>query len=197
MPLVTAGEVGRQQIEVYQQVDKPFHYFGFAFREVVSLAFACLVERHLEGIHARINIHAKQANSVRRLPSTVNAGLRWPEVEALLKTDKFHSFAIRHWGRLEWKDIFCGLFSKVELSRMTKPSKIEALYMYDVESQFAADKHMQDDMRAWAQAVASGNIPGAIPLTESESAATDFFKHILEPGHLPYLIEAAGRVCFG
>ena len=63
------------------QVDRPLHTFSHAFREVLSYAFASLVERRLEGVHARVGIHAKQANSARRLPSTVCAGLRWSDVK--------------------------------------------------------------------------------------------------------------------
>eukprot|EP00974_Lingulodinium_polyedra_P094555 9165437-Lingulodinium_polyedra.AAC.1 len=72
---------------------------------------------------------------------------------------------------------------------MERPSKIEALYMHCARVQFAAGKRMQEDMRVWTRALASGNIPRAIPLTESERVATDFLKHIWEPG-LAYSVPA-------
>ena len=161
--LVTPGSVGREQLTVHLQVDRPLHTFSHAFRDVIAYAFASLVERRLEGVHARIGIHAKQANSARRLPSTVCAGLRWSEVEALMTTDNVRSFVLREWNRLDWSKVSLNMLSKVELSMMSWSAKLELMYMYDVQSQFENDRAQQHDVKAWAAAVSRGIIPPDLP----------------------------------
>ena len=99
-------------------------------------------------MHACIGIHAKQANSARRLPSTVCAGLRWSEVEALMPTANFRSFVLREWSRLDWSKVSLNMVAKVELSMMSWSAKLELMYMYDVQSQFATDRAQQHDVKA-------------------------------------------------
>ena len=65
---------------------------------------------------------------------------------------------------------------------MSWSAKLELMYMYDVQSQFENDRAQQHDVKAWAAAVSRGIIPPALPLTEAESGACDYFRHVLEPG---------------
>eukprot|EP00969_Alexandrium_andersonii_P107472 4740763-Alexandrium_andersonii.AAC.1 len=72
--------------------------FPQLLRDLLAIAMSLLVERRLEGQHARIKQFGQHALGTNRiLPSTICAKLRLDQICAALRCCSFRSFLDAHW----------------------------------------------------------------------------------------------------
>jgi hypothetical protein len=145
--------------------------------ELLAINLTSLVERRIEGEHARIKQYGLgKEGSV--TPATIAALLRMPETFRLLDLPAFVAWATALWSKplVVHKSLTFLLPVKV-LARKTLSQLYKLIYLYDKEVHFrdtAEEEHQQGD---WEKAVAAKTSALVASLQWQERLFLEYIKH--------------------
>ena len=127
--------------------------------ELMALCLTSLVERSIEGEHARIKAEARGREST-ITPATLAAALRSPEVHAMLDDQLFTDWATSVWHKpLVVKKVLSFLLPTRQLLAKSLPAVYSLAYLYDRKAQHSDTEADSDAMTQWIGSVASKVAP--------------------------------------
>ena len=174
-----------QQLKSFARVDcsRPLHDFPDAFLALRARAFSLLTERHTEGEHARIKLHAQRGFRFAG-PVVTAARKRRAEVNRMIEENL-------HWLAQVWnsRSVFPALLhhmlSKNEVNVLTWSEKCKRVYACDMKDHFADMSKWEKEAEAFQKTVKKIQLSledAFRKIPEEAMHIVHFLKHFLATG---------------
>jgi hypothetical protein len=111
---------------------------------VVMYNSISLVERAIEGEHAKIEKLAKHA-----LPCSICSRLRADYLQTLLLNAEFNSFARSVWAKHVYQMALSAAYSRSVISKLPSAARLEKIYLYGTEEQYSDETSLSLAIKDW------------------------------------------------
>ena len=165
----------------------PITAFPKLYFLVIQYCFVKLVERAIEGEHAKI----EHVLTTSMTPASVCARIRLPHIMSLLDDKVFWSWCKGVWASFVFHRLLQPL--GLNLKGLTSNALLHKIYLHGIAEQFQNVGDVRETINLWSGARAHVLHPVLLNYTKVEAFALDWIRHKFIPGRILSLPAALAR----
>ena len=168
-------------ISQFCDTDRPLASFPQLFVLVLAYCSISLVEREIEGEHAKIQ-HAVKLGAA--TPATVCSRIRAPYLLELLDSSQFVAWCRSVWSQHILRSVLKVVYTGEQLKGLGVSDLLKKIYLYGIAEQFVDVTQTKDALQVWDAALWHVLKPLPLASSATETFALDWIRHRLQPGRL-------------
>ena len=168
------------EIDHFCASGEPLRHYPALYNRVTSYSLISLVERAIEGEHAKI----EHVLTPSMLPATVCARIRSRYLIGLLDQPAFFAWCRRNWATHVFRPVLQSIRHASSMRGWTSERCLQNIYLYGIDEQFAEIKYEYEGTILWDQTVMKVLKPVRVATKPVAALCLDWLKHRLIPGRL-------------